>query len=132
MSAAQFADPNVVKAVLGVDGRALYFSRAPVPWDRDARAGVAAPVSRDIGLRHVGLYAYRVGALRSITQLPPGRLELIEKLEQLRALENGFVIVAAMSEQPPAPGIDTEADWREAHARALAEAIDPRVDKPGE
>ncbi len=116
---AALLDPNVVKVVAGSDGCALYFSRAPIPWVRD---GVGpAPAHRQLrhdgAMRHVGLYAYRVQALREITRLPPSRLEVIEKLEQLRALENGLRIVIAPCIVEPGPGIDTEADLAAARAR---------------
>ncbi|HEY6466392.1 MAG TPA: 3-deoxy-manno-octulosonate cytidylyltransferase [Candidatus Acidoferrales bacterium] len=80
-------DPNIVKVVLDFDGNALYFSRAPIPWVRDASAGVA--VSH---WKHLGLYAFRHDALVEYPTLPPGQLEPIEQLEQLRWLENGFRI----------------------------------------
>jgi 3-deoxy-manno-octulosonate cytidylyltransferase (CMP-KDO synthetase) len=78
------ADPNVVKAVVDHRGRALYFSRSPIPYWRDGE--------RPHFFRHIGLYAYRVSFLREFVTLPPGRLEQAEKLEQLRALEYGFPI----------------------------------------
>lgn len=80
-------DPNIVKVVLDFDGNALYFSRAPIPWIRDASAGLA--VSH---WKHLGLYAFRHDALVEYPTLPPGQLEPIEQLEQLRWLENGFRI----------------------------------------
>jgi 3-deoxy-manno-octulosonate cytidylyltransferase (CMP-KDO synthetase) len=108
-SAADFADPNVVKVVCRADGLALYFSRAPVPWPRDARlAGEDAVPS--VALRHVGLYAYRVEALRRLAALAPTPLETHERLEQLRALENGLAIVVAVAAEPPGHGVDTEGD----------------------
>jgi 3-deoxy-manno-octulosonate cytidylyltransferase (CMP-KDO synthetase) len=80
-------DPNIVKVVLDFDGNALYFSRAPIPWVRDTNSGVA--VSH---WKHLGLYAFRHEALVEYPTLPPGQLEPIEQLEQLRWLENGFRI----------------------------------------
>lgn len=80
-------DPNIVKVVLDFDGNALYFSRAPIPWVRDASTGLA--VSH---WKHLGLYAFRHDALVEYPTLPPGQLEPIEQLEQLRWLENGFRI----------------------------------------
>jgi 3-deoxy-manno-octulosonate cytidylyltransferase (CMP-KDO synthetase) len=104
--------------VVAGDGAALYFSRAPIPWSRDgAAAGVASQTDFAGALRHVGLYAYRVGALRRITGLPPSTLELTEKLEQLRALQSGLRIAVALCVEPPGPGIDTEADLQQARAR---------------
>jgi len=85
-AAENVTDPNVVKVVTGAAGQALYFSRLPVPYDRDQ-------VGDGEGyLHHLGIYAYRPETLLKLTQLPPGRLELKEKLEQLRALENGIAI----------------------------------------
>ena len=81
-SLADLNDPNVVKAACDVNGRALYFSRAPIPFNRDTPTTLTPAT-----LRHVGIYSYRVAALRKLASLPPGRLELIEKLEQLRALQ---------------------------------------------
>lgn len=78
-------DPNVVKVVVDCDGRALYFSRAPIPWDRDGSPDVRY-------WKHLGLYAYRKGVLDRFSQLPPSRLEVTERLEQLRLLENGIAI----------------------------------------
>ena len=80
-------DPNIVKVVLDFDGNALYFSRAPIPWVRDAASGIA--VSH---WKHLGLYAFRHSALVEYPTLPPGQLEPIEQLEQLRWIENGFRI----------------------------------------
>ncbi len=96
-SAAEFLDPNAVKVVLAEDGRALLFSRAPIPCDRDAAiAGSAGPASHQGALRHIGLYAYRVQSLLRISQLPPTPLELREQLEQLRALAYGMQIRVAI------------------------------------
>jgi 3-deoxy-manno-octulosonate cytidylyltransferase (CMP-KDO synthetase) len=78
------ANPNVVKAVFDRSGRALYFSRSPLPFWRDA--------GQPYYYKHIGIYAYRVEFLKKFVHLPPGRWELAEKLEQLRALEHGFVI----------------------------------------
>lgn len=100
----QYLDPNVVKVVTDREGRALYFSRAPIPHDRDAGAHEAR--------RHVGLYAYRVGALLRLASLPPTRLEQLEKLEQLRALEHGMEIRVADAVQPPGPDVNTPDDLR--------------------
>ncbi|MCZ8318383.1 MAG: 3-deoxy-manno-octulosonate cytidylyltransferase [Lysobacteraceae bacterium] len=109
-------DPNVVKVVRDGRGRALYFSRAPIPWHRDRYArerlgGPAAPC-----LRHIGLYAYRAGFLARFAALPPGRLEALEALEQLRVLEAGHSIAVAISPSGFPPGIDTEADLARAEA----------------
>jgi 3-deoxy-manno-octulosonate cytidylyltransferase (CMP-KDO synthetase) len=117
----EFLDPNVVKVVTALDGAALYFSRAPIPWSRDgARAGFASQREFSGAMRHVGLYAYRVGVLKRITRLPPSGLERREKLEQLRALENGVRIAVGRCVEPPAPGVDTAADLERARTRAAA------------
>jgi 3-deoxy-manno-octulosonate cytidylyltransferase (CMP-KDO synthetase) len=115
----EFLDPNVVKVVTAQDGAALYFSRAPIPWTRDAApAGLASQRDHTGALRHVGLYAYRVGTLRRITSLPPSMLEMREKLEQLRALENGVRIVVGSCVQAPVAGVDTAHDLEKARAHA--------------
>ena len=108
----EFANPNAVKVVTALDGRALYFSRATIPFDRDA-TGFA-------GYRkHLGIYAYRKAALERFAELPPGWLERVERLEQLRLLENGMGIYVA-----PAPrdtiGVDTEEDLARAEKQLLA------------
>jgi 3-deoxy-manno-octulosonate cytidylyltransferase (CMP-KDO synthetase) len=117
----EFLDPNVVKIVTARDGAALYFSRAPIPWSRDGAPGGPAS-QRDFAgaMRHVGLYAYRVGTLRRLTAMVPSSLELIEKLEQLRALQNGVRIAVAACLETPQPGVDTEADLRRARDRVAA------------
>jgi 3-deoxy-manno-octulosonate cytidylyltransferase (CMP-KDO synthetase) len=108
---AEFLDPNAVKVVTDREQRALYFSRAPIPWTRDgANAGLASQTSWQGARRHVGLYAYRVGALQRLSALAPSALELTEKLEQLRALENGFDIRVADCLVPPGPDVNTSAD----------------------
>jgi 3-deoxy-manno-octulosonate cytidylyltransferase (CMP-KDO synthetase) len=111
--AADLMDPNTVKVACDPAGRALYFSRAPIPFNRDQPATLT-PAS----LRHVGIYAYRVAALRRLASLPPGRLELIEKLEQLRALENGLEIRVALAVERPLADVNTAADLERAE-RAL-------------
>jgi len=110
---ADFNDPNTVKVACDASGRALYFSRAPIPCNRDAPATLT-PAS----LRHIGIYAYRVGALRRLAGLSPSRLELIEKLEQLRALENGMEIRLALAVERPLADVNTAADLERAE-RAL-------------
>ena len=123
-STREMFDPNVVKVVLDRRGFALYFSRAPIPWARDAFAGTAPPIAPatdgrggDLALppglpvhRHVGLYAYRAGALRRLSALPPAALEQFESLEQLRALWHGEAIVVESTPGIPAAGVDTPAD----------------------
>lgn len=93
LAAGELADPSVVKVVTDERGRALYFSRAPIPWDR-SRGGEGGAPPR-LGRRHVGLYALRRKALADFTAWGPSPLELCESLEQLRALEHGARIVVA-------------------------------------
>lgn len=108
---AAFMDPNTVKVVTDATGRALYFSRAPIPWGRDtAPAGMASQRGFAAARRHIGLYAYRVAALRRLSLLQPSRLELVEKLEQLRALENGMEIRVAEAAEMPGPDVNTAED----------------------
>jgi 3-deoxy-manno-octulosonate cytidylyltransferase (CMP-KDO synthetase) len=111
-------DPNAVKVVRDAHGHALYFSRAPIPWHRDqfARDQLAPPQG---AYRHIGLYVYRAGFLRTFVGLSPGHLEQREALEQLRVLEAGYRIVVAETPVPVPPGIDTEDDLARAE-RALA------------
>jgi 3-deoxy-manno-octulosonate cytidylyltransferase (CMP-KDO synthetase) len=110
-SIAEFMDPNAVKVVTDREGRALYFSRAPIPWDRDgATAGVVSQKSFSGARRHVGIYGYRVGGLLRLAALEATPLEQQEKLEQLRALENGFEIRVADGVEPPGPDVNTAAD----------------------
>ena len=104
-TAAEYRDPNVVKVVASRDGRALYFSRAPIPWERDG----AAPRPGS-ARRHLGIYAYRVDALQRLSEAPPSPLEQVERLEQLRALQMGLVIAIADACEAPGPGIDTPDD----------------------
>jgi len=110
-SAAEFFDPNVVKVVIGDSGFAQYFSRAPIPYARDAfaRSRDALPAEFP-AYRHIGLYAYRVSFLRAYASLEPVPAERFEALEQLRALAHGYRIVVALWAQPMAPGVDTPED----------------------
>jgi 3-deoxy-manno-octulosonate cytidylyltransferase (CMP-KDO synthetase) len=110
-SLAEYLDPNVVKVAIARTGLALYFSRAPIPWVRDgATRGLASQTQFGGALRHIGLYAYRVGALKRLTALPPSAVEAAEKLEQLRALDNGIAIAVGLARERPGPGVDTEED----------------------
>ena len=123
-SAAEFANPNVVKVVLDRLGTALYFSRAPLPWWRDGMAaawtdGVTALPS-PAPLRHVGIYGYRAGFLRQYPQLAPAPMEQLESLEQLRVLWHGQRIAVHVTDQAPGPGVDTPEDL--ARVRALLAA----------
>lgn len=109
--AADFANPNQVKVVLAPAAqRALFFSRSPIPYARD-RQGVVddAWVAANPCFKHLGLYGYRADLLERFAELPPGRLEQIEKLEQLRVLENGYAIACAVTTDPTI-GVDTPED----------------------
>jgi len=104
-------DPNCVKVVCDTNGLALYFTRAPAPWAREAfaRSRDAVPAGMPF-LRHIGIYAYRAGFLRRFAALPRTPLETVEALEQLRALESGFAIAVAEAPEPFPPGVDTPED----------------------
>lgn len=113
--AATLFDPNAVKVVRNALGDAMYFSRAPIPWHRDAFA-----VSRDVlpngqWLRHIGIYGYRAGFLQQFAQLPPATLEQVESLEQLRVMEAGYRIAVGLSPEVFPPGIDTAEDLARAN-----------------
>jgi 3-deoxy-manno-octulosonate cytidylyltransferase (CMP-KDO synthetase) len=116
------ARPDVVKVIAADDGRAMYFSRAGIPYLRDA-----ADAHRLAGLvrQHVGVYAYRPEALHRWVALPPHPLELIERLEQLRPLAAGLAMGVAIMDEPPRGGIDTEEDLVRAHADWHALTLDP-------
>lgn len=104
-------DPNAVKLVRRDDGNALYFSRAPIPWPRDAFASGRDTLPDDgHWLRHIGIYAYRAGFLQQIAAMPAGRLERVESLEQLRVLQAGYAIAVALTPAPFPQGIDTPED----------------------
>ncbi|OBX37204.1 3-deoxy-manno-octulosonate cytidylyltransferase [Halomonas elongata] len=103
-------DPNVVKVVRAASGRALYFSRAPVPWDREAFAEQPELLSTDAWLRHIGIYAYRASFLAEYRDWAPSPLEQLEQLEQLRALHHGHAIQVGLAREPNPPGVDTAAD----------------------
>jgi 3-deoxy-manno-octulosonate cytidylyltransferase (CMP-KDO synthetase) len=106
--------PSLVKVVIADDGRAMYFSRAPIPFLRD-HADRAKLAERT--LQHIGVYAYSAEALRQWVSLPPHPLEEIERLEQLRPLAAGLPIGVAVTNEAPASGIDTEEDLERANAR---------------
>jgi len=135
---AEVFNPNVVKVVTDKDGYALYFSRAPIPWARDAWADASAraalpsqegrrfrkaaepptaPLPEGLPIqRHVGLYAYRVGFLKAYPGLSRPEIESHESLEQLRALWHGYRIMVIESDQPIAPGVDTPEDLEKVRA----------------
>jgi 3-deoxy-manno-octulosonate cytidylyltransferase (CMP-KDO synthetase) len=118
LEAALAGDPNRVKVVVDARGRAVYFSRAPVPFDRDGGGGV-------VYHQHVGVYAYTREALQRWVRLPPVPEERWERLEQLRPLLHGLAIGVALFAAPVAPGVDTAEDLRQAEAaftRHLKEA----------
>ncbi|QNM95865.1 3-deoxy-manno-octulosonate cytidylyltransferase [Chitinimonas koreensis] len=104
-------NPNVVKVVLDHAGRALYFSRAPIPYARDAFAATREALPQDLPVyRHIGIYGYRAGFLRRYRTLAPCALEQFEALEQLRVLWHGHAIGVAVMDHAPAAGVDTAAD----------------------
>jgi 3-deoxy-manno-octulosonate cytidylyltransferase (CMP-KDO synthetase) len=132
---ASMRNPNIVKAVTDKNGNALYFSRAPIPYPRDAFKVSSLPAGQDdspsslrgeVGrgelpqglpvLRHIGIYAYRASFLRAFGQLAPAAIEQIEALEQLRALWHGYKIGVTVTHDAPPSGVDTEADLLAARA----------------
>lgn len=120
-AADDFFNPNVVKVVCDARGRAQYFSRAPIPWDRDRFADKPGVLPADLpAQRHIGVYAYRVSFLRRFGQLAASPLERCESLEQLRALWHGYPIQVVSVDHPPAPGVDTPEDL--ARVRRLFDA----------
>ena len=130
-SATDFLNPNIVKVVLDHRDTAMYFSRAPIAWPRDAmsltttpqahsepeavdvhvRAGPEATLKAQ-PMRHVGIYAYRAGFLRTFPTLPMAPVEISESLEQLRVLWHGYKIAVHITQGPPSPGVDTPEDLR--------------------
>lgn len=120
--AADLFNPNVVKVVTDRSGYALYFSRAPIPWARDAFAASREALPTGAGYqRHVGIYAYRVSFLAAFTRLAPAALEAIEALEQLRALWHGYRIAVMQAAEAPPAGVDTPEDLE--RARRLFAAV---------
>jgi 3-deoxy-manno-octulosonate cytidylyltransferase (CMP-KDO synthetase) len=112
----EMRDPNVVKVVSDLSQRALYFSRAPIPWDREAGAGAGT-----LAQRHLGIYAYRVGALLQLAAQPPAPLERLEKLEQLRALEHGMDIRVAEAVATPGGDVNAAGDIERVEALLVSE-----------
>ena len=119
LSVHELLDPNVVKVVTRDDGSALYFSRAPIPWERDSATGDLLSQTSFAGAsRHLGIYAYRVHALLKMTSNPISKLEQLEKLEQLRPLQMGMRIVVAQARIVPGTGVDTAEDLARAREQA--------------
>jgi 3-deoxy-manno-octulosonate cytidylyltransferase (CMP-KDO synthetase) len=109
----ELVNPNIVKVVLDDAGYALYFSRSPVPYARDAFAHGIRAIPRGLPVyRHLGIYAYRAGFLKRFTRLAPAVIERFEALEQLRALAHGYRIAVAITRRAPHAGVDTAADLR--------------------
>jgi len=119
-TSAELLDPHAVKVVTNKEGFAMYFSRAAIPWDRDAFA-IDTEVLPDNSMhyRHIGLYAYKAGFIQHYSELKPCYMEQTESLEQLRALWNGYAIHVSMTDEPPAHGVDTQQDLD--RVRALIE-----------
>ena len=114
---AEAFNPNVVKVVLDRRSYALYFSRATIPWARDAFAGDSGALPDRLPIyRHYGLYAYRVGFLRAFPTLAPAPIERFEALEQLRALWHGYRIIVEVTAGTPTPGVDTPEDLERVRA----------------
>ena len=107
---AQLADPNLVQVVTDIKGRALYFSRANIPWPRSGLPSSQSLAQTGAWQRHIGIYAYRAGFLQRFVDWPVAGIERIEALEQLRALWQGATIMVAAACEPSPVGVDTEAD----------------------
>ena len=107
----EFRNPNVVKVVTDAQNLAMYFSRAPIGWWRDgSTAGLPQLPLSPKPLRHIGIYAYRVGFLKQFPKLPQAEIEVCEALEQMRAMWHGYRIAVHVTEQAPGPGVDTPED----------------------
>ncbi|MBS0445606.1 MAG: 3-deoxy-manno-octulosonate cytidylyltransferase [Proteobacteria bacterium] len=115
-AADELDNPNIVKVVLDAQSRALYFSRAAIPWWRDGRSAGQIVPDDPAPLRHMGIYAYQAGFLRRFPQLPVSPLERIEALEQLRVLWHGERIAVHVSDEQPGPGVDTPEDLERVQA----------------
>jgi 3-deoxy-manno-octulosonate cytidylyltransferase (CMP-KDO synthetase) len=105
-----FTNPNVVKVVMDVNGNAMYFSRAPIPYPRDTFGNDQGLVDGIPAYRHIGIYAYRASFLKQYANLAPAAIEQYECLEQLRVLYQGYKIAVTISDNAPAAGVDTESD----------------------
>lgn len=124
---ADMRNPNIVKTVLDKQGNAMYFSRAPIPYPRDAfAAGQGLPAELP-ALRHIGIYAYRASFLRAYGQLWTTPLEQYESLEQLRALYHGYKIGVVISDEAPPAGVDTADDLKTAIAAFENQSVAGRV-----
>ena len=121
----EFISPHVVKVVLDSAGRALYFSRAPIPWWRDGNAQGLQQLPQPAPLRHLGIYGYRAGFLRRFPSLPGAGLEATEALEQLRVLWHGEHIAVHVAAQGSGPGVDTPADLDRVRAFFAQPIADP-------
>ncbi|WP_297722909.1 3-deoxy-manno-octulosonate cytidylyltransferase [Limnohabitans sp. Rim8] len=109
-SVAEFANPNVVKVILDARQLAMYFSRAPIPWWRDGNLQGLTALPAHLPLRHIGIYGYRAGFLKKFPHLTQAPVEIIEALEQMRALWHGHKIAVHVTDQAPGPGVDTPED----------------------
>lgn len=109
-SLSEFVNPNVVKVVLDAHQLAMYFSRAPIPWWRDGNLQGLTALPAPLPLRHIGIYGYRAGFLKKFPHLTQAPVEIIEALEQMRALWHGHKIAVHVTDQAPGPGVDTPED----------------------
>ena len=117
----EFRNPNVVKVVTDANNLAMYFSRAPIGWWRDgSKSGLPELPTAPKPLRHIGIYAYRVGFLKQFPTLPQADIEVCEALEQLRALWHGHRIAVHVTSQAPGPGVDTPEDLERVRALFLS------------
>lgn len=114
---AEFMNPNCVKVVLNHQQEALYFSRAPIPYPRDAMLAGSQTLPEPSPLRHIGIYAYRVGFLKQYAAMTTSPLETCESLEQLRVLSQGFAIAVEALENAPPAGVDTAEDLARVRAQ---------------
>lgn len=121
--AAEFANPNVVKVVTDINGLALYFSRASIPWWRDGFAAGIDALPQPAPLRHVGIYGYRAGFLRRFPRLAQAPIEVAEALEQLRALWHGHRIAVHVTQAAPGVGVDTPEDLERVRALFTARSV---------
>jgi 3-deoxy-manno-octulosonate cytidylyltransferase (CMP-KDO synthetase) len=127
-SAGALFDPHCVKVISDREGYALYFSRAPIPWDRDAFSVTTEELPQQaVHYRHIGLYAYRAGFIRQYVSWPVTELEKMESLEQLRVLWHGHKIHVAEAQACAVAGVDTEADL--ARVRSEFKADEKRLDR---